>query len=474
MKELDTLYNRIVQQVNINLRELKFDVRPYVENLIELEQMNKFYAFYGITPDHPLDLVFRHSGLAGSYFLGKCSVVNSLLYKSDIRGDELKRKGTSFTYQDFEIPLTRDEIIEIEDSALVKTLVHNYSHDPETPEKFFIKATLSMPYANIHGSPIDGCFLGPFATVDLTTTHDSVIGRYSYIQAGEVNHLRIAPGTIWVNSPGNFNFYYRYETELLNHYVNIAKGSEPGGMIIDFIEARQDAFQRVFDFVNLEAIETVPASASLDRYAVILPKTTIAENVLVSQRAYLENSSLGKGANAQENCFIINSNLAGFNVTAHGAKLIEADLQEDVFVGFNSFVQGTPESRISIGQGSIVMPHTIIDVTEPLDIPAGHLVWGLVRNKQELQENSVALSVLEQKNSSFTQGRLHFEGSGAKFVKAFRDRIHHILEVNGAYFDADSNNAGHAQRNQKLSLNTIQPFQFGEMEGMYPDIVIRL
>ena len=79
MKELEKLFNRIVQRVNINLRELKFDVSPFADALIPPDQMTKFYAFYGITPDHPLDLHFEHSALAGSYFLGKCRVRNSLL-----------------------------------------------------------------------------------------------------------------------------------------------------------------------------------------------------------------------------------------------------------------------------------------------------------------------------------------------------------------------------------------------------------
>jgi len=67
--------------------------KPYVWTLTPPEQMSKFYAFYGISPDHPLSLQFQHSGLAGSYFLGRCRVTNSLLYKSDIRGDELKASG---------------------------------------------------------------------------------------------------------------------------------------------------------------------------------------------------------------------------------------------------------------------------------------------------------------------------------------------------------------------------------------------
>jgi carbonic anhydrase/acetyltransferase-like protein (isoleucine patch superfamily) len=471
MRELERLFTRIIQRVNINLRELEFDVSPFANALIPPDQLTKFYAFYGITPDLPLDLHFEHSALAGSYFLGKCRVRNSLLYKSDIRGDELKRKDHIIEFNNFTLILTKDEIIDIEDSALVKTLVHNYSHDPETPEKFFIKDTLAMDYSNIHGSPSDGCFLGPFATVDLTTMRDCVIGAYSYIQAGEINHLKVDPGTIWVNSPGNFNFFYKYPKEALEHYVSLSPDKVPWGMFTDFIEEREDQFQRVFDFVNLDEIESIPETASLDRYAVVLPNIKIADNVLVSQRAYIENSTLGKGANAQENCFIINSHLAGYNVTAHGAKIIETDLEQNVFVGFNSFLYGKKDSRLQIGKDCVIMPHTIVDIEQPMKIPAGHLVWGLVRNNEELLTNSISLQELASVESSFTKGRLHFEGKGALLVKALTDRIQHILEANGAFFEQNEN-AGHAQRNQNLSLNTIQPFRIGGKKGMYPSIRI--
>ncbi len=471
MQELEKLFSRIVQRVNINLREQNFDITPYAGELIPFDQMTKFYAFYGITPDHPLDLHFNQSALAGSYFLGKCRIKNSLLYKSDIRGDELKRKGQVFSYGKFEITLTDDEIISIEDSALIKTLVHNFSHDPETAEKFFIKDTLAMDYSNIHGAPSDGCILGPFATVDLTTIRDSAIGAYSYIQAGEISHLNIAPGTVWVNSHGNFNFLYTYPADLLAHYVSLSPENVPWGVLFDFIEERKNEFQRVFDSVNLEAIDSIPTTASLNRFAVVLPKITIEDNVLVAQRAYLENSFLGRGANAQENCFIINSHLEGLNVTAHGAKIINAQLGSGVFVGFNSFLHGEAESKLHIGKGSIIMPHTIIDIKEPLEIPSDHLIWGLVRNSKELAENSISLEQLSKVETFFTQGRMHFEGQGKIFVEGFQDRIHHILDVNGAFFE-ENKNEGHAQRNQNLSLNTIQPFYFGEKKGMYPNIRI--
>jgi len=472
MRELEKLYERIIQRVNINLRELEFDVKPYVWTLTPPGQMSKFYAFYGITPDHPLSLEFTHCGLAGSYFLGKCRVFNSLLYKSDIRGDELKKKGDMFQFQNFNITVSKDEEIEIEDSALIKTLVHNFSHDPETPEKFFIKDTLSTHYANIHGSPSDGCFLGPFATVDLTTMRDCIIGAFSYVQAGEITHLNLDPGTVWVRSPDQFNFLYRHPAEKLNQYIYFTAGNQPQGLLMDFVEDRKEAFQRVFDVMNIEHQVDVPDSASLDRYAVVKPSTKICDNVLVSQRAYLQNSFLGKGANAQENCFIINSKLAGNNVTAHGAKIIEADLGENVFVGFNSFVRGLPDSRLTIGKKSIVMPHTIIDIRETVKIPDRHIVWGLNTSKEDLETNSIPIETLSAVDTRIEKGNMFFEGSGARFVKAFQDRIHHILEANGAFYNGHSNE-GHAQKNQNISFNTIQPYPKGDLKGLYPTIRIR-
>ena len=472
MKELEKLFDRIVQRVNINLRELEYDVNPFFRDLVPFQKLIQFYAFYGITPHHPLDLEFRHSNLAGSYFLGKCRVTNSMLYKSDIRGDELKKRGELFRYQDYEIPVSEDEGFEIEDSLLIKTLVHNFSHDPETLEKFFISNTVSAHYANIHGSPTDGSFLGPFATVDLTTMNDCVIGAFSYVQAGEIGHLDIEPGTIWVRSAGNFNFLYRYPQDELSHYIYFMPGKQPQGLLMDFVEDRKEAFQRVFNTVSIDHGIDVPKTASLDRFAVVKPKTHISDNVLVSQRAFLQNAWMGKGANAQENCYIINSRLAGLNVTAHGAKIIEADLDQNVFVGFNSFLRGRPDCPLKIGKESIILPHTIIDIRKPLTIPAGHLAWGLITDARDLETNSLALNDLSKINGALNKGNMCFEGNGSTFVEAFRDRITHILEANGAFFDG-KHHRGHAQRNQNISFNTIQPYPEGDLVGLYPTIVIQ-
>jgi carbonic anhydrase/acetyltransferase-like protein (isoleucine patch superfamily) len=472
MKELEKLFDRIIQRVNINLRELEFDVNPVVNKLVPTGQMTKFYAFYGITPHHPLNLVFKHSNLSGSYFLGRCRVTNSLLYKSDIRGDELKKKGDLFQYQEFNIPVDQDEEIRIDDSFLIKTLVHNFSHDPETLERFYIRDTVSTHYANIHGSPSDGCYLGPFSTVDLTTMRDCVIGAYAYVQAGEISHLNVDPGTVWVRKPGDFNFMYRYPLSQLNNYIYFAAGSTPQGIFMDFVEDRKEAFQRVFNVVNIESPVMVPTTASLDRFAVIKPKTNIGDNVLVAQRAFLQNSILGKGANAQENCYIINSTLEGNNVTAHGAKIIDADMGNHVFVGFNSFLRGRPDARLTIGKESVMMPHTIIDIRKPLTVPPGSIVWGLVRNQEELDTNSMSLKNFSKINTRVSKGNMLFEGSGGSFVTAFQERIHHILEANGAFYDGNLNR-GHAQRNQNISFNTLQPYPEGDKHGLYPTIIIQ-
>ena len=275
-----------------------------------------------------------------------------------------------------------------------------------------------------------------------------------------------------MRAPGKFNFLYRFPPDALNAYITFDPGTPPQGALMDFANQRKHEFQRVFDVVNIEPSVRVPSNASLDRYAVIRPKTRISENVLVAQRAFLQNSSLGKGANAQENCYIINSRLEGFNVTAHGAKIIEADMGTGVFVGFNSFLQGRPKARLTIGADCIIMPHTIIDIDVPLTIPPNHLAWGLIRNAGELAANSMPLETLAAVEDGFHQGDLFFEGSGSAFVEGFQQRIHHILEANGAYYDGTGNH-GHAQRNQNLSFNILQPYPEGPLQGLSPTTIIQ-
>lgn len=471
MERLNELLERIVQRVNINLREPLFDVGPCVRDLVPPEQMVRFYAFYGLSPQYPLNFYFTRSNLAGSYFLGKCYVSDSILYKSDIRGDELKRKGDIFHYEGYDIPLQEDETIRIKDSFLIKTLVHNYSHDPEHPEELTIRNTVSMPYANIHGSDMEGSFMGPFSTVDLTTLHDCVIGEFVYLQKKELAHYQVPAGTIWIAAGDAFEFHYQHDPDILKQYIHFEPGAVPKGIFMDFVEERKTDFERIFDVINLESVGSVPPSASLSRYAVIRPKTKIRDNVLISQRAYVENSFMGKGANAQENCYIINSTLSGYDVTAHGAKIIHARLGENVFVGFNSFLRGTGQFELKIGENSIIMPHTIIDLVEPVEIAPSSVVWGFIQNQKDVDENSIAIDQLANAKGELRRGKMRFTGSGKAFAEAFRHRIDHILEANGAYFDG-SDKRGHAQQSQKMSYNIIQPYPEGKNKGLYPTINI--
>ena len=118
------------------------------------------------------------------------------------------------------------------------------------------------------------------------------------------------------------------------------------------------------------------------------------------------------------------------------------------------------------------MPHTIIDIRKPLTIPDSHIVWGLVTNQQDLEENSMSLEAFSKIDAPLSRGNMTFEGNGLSFVASFKERIQHILEENGAFFSENSNE-GHAQKNQNISFNTIQPYPKGDKEGLYPTILIQ-
>ncbi len=470
MKKLKELVDRVIVHANVNLREAGFDAGPYVKDVVPWNKFKQFYAFYGLTSHHPLHFFFKDSNIAGSYFLGRVSVRDSLLYKTDVRGDELKCAADCIECGGLSVSLHEDEMIIIRDSYLIKNLVHNYCHDPENPEEFNIRNTVSMHFANIHGAPTEGSFLGPFATVDLTTVHNCAIGAYAYVQTGELRHAAVEPGRIWIKSK-DFEFDYSHDGRSLKPYVSLEPGAPPSGVFMDFMEAHKHDFDEVYKG-GYKHRAKVPKNSSLSRYARAKGEVEIGENVLVSQRAYLEDSRLGKGANAQENCYIIGSTLSGLDVTAHGGKIINAELGEKVFVGFNSFVRGPAPGGLKIGGGSVVMPHTIIDPAEPLEIPAGSLVWGMVKSVEDLKTHSLPLTELAAVKKSKKAGAMRFSGDGSKFVEAFSRRIDHILEANGAYFDGKKGR-GHAQQNRDMSFATLQPFLDGPLTGLYPEIEIR-
>jgi carbonic anhydrase/acetyltransferase-like protein (isoleucine patch superfamily) len=469
MKAIKQLNEQIISRANANLREFDFDAGVFSTNAIEFDKLAKFYASYGITAHHPINFNFKHSNMAGSYFLGNCYIGRSIVYKSDVRGDELKRKGDILDKKN-PLPLLKDETIAITYSFLYKTLVHSNSHNPETPEEFTIRNTISAHYANIHGSTIAGSFLGAFSTVDLMNLHSCIVGEFAYVQTGELFHKKIEPGTIWVKSD-DFEFRYKLPEDALDKYIGVNEFFQPRGVIYNFVKDFEPEYEVVFKHVNLDSIDT-PESSAVNRYAVIKGDTKIGENVLVSQKAYLDNAEMGTGSNAQENSYIINSKLAGLNVTAHGGKIINADMGLNGFVGFNSFLRGKEDARLSVGKGCVIMPHTIIDIEAPLNIPEGLLVWGFIQTEEDLKVNSIPISEFSKSQGILSVGGMTFKGKGSEFINAFSERIGHILAGNGAYFDGESER-GHAQDGKNISFNTIQPYTSGENKGIYPSIRIK-
>ncbi|WP_321492679.1 transferase [uncultured Desulfobacter sp.] len=469
MDNVKLLLDRITNRVNANLKEFQFDTHTFVDNTIEFDKLTKFYCFYGITSRHPIYFNFTNSCMAGSYFLGKANVRQSCIYKSDVRGDELKRKGDILDKNN-PLPLVDDEVFVITGSLLYKTLVHSNSHNPETPEEFTIRNTISAHYANIHGSTLEGCFLGPFATVDLMNLHSCVLGAFSYVQADEFFHRKIEPGVVWIETK-SFKFKFKHEQDVLDKYIGVNEKYQPRGLIYEFVDEKETEYERLFEVVDLKPIKA-PASSAVNRYAVIKPKTEIGANVLISQRAYVENSKMGDGSNAQENTFIINSHLEGMCITAHGGKIINAFIGLKTFVGFNSFLFGKEHAKLTIGQGCIVMPHTIIDIKEPLNIPKHLLVWGYITCTSDLAKNSIPIDELRGFRGAETIGDMTFTGSGEEFVNVFNHRIERILEANGAYCNGNGEMCGHAQDDQQISFNTLQPYRSGGNSGIYPTIRI--
>ncbi|WP_319541348.1 transferase [uncultured Pseudodesulfovibrio sp.] len=471
MKKIKRLVDHIISRVNVNLKPIGRDVEKSVRQSIRTDKLTKYYAYYALSIGHPWYFRFQESNLGGTYFLGKCEVDRSVVLMSDIRGDELKPKGAVVSFGGLETELYQDEIIQVVSSFLIKTLVHNHSRNSEIPEYFRILNTVAMHYSNIHGTTTEGAYLGAFATADLSVLHNCALGDFAYVQAGDLSRASIRSGRVWIRQSGKFEFDYAHDPEVIDRYVTFDEAGQLSGVFSDFVKGRRSDFLPMYDSLAFESPVAIPDGAFLSRYAVVKGDTCLGENSLVAQRAYLENAQLGKGSNAQENCFIVDSQLEGLDVVAHGGKLIHTMLGKKVFVGFNSFLYGESDRKISVGAGTIVMPHTIIDAQEPINIPEDFLVWGYIQTQADLEGHSMSLNDFA-KQRTVRRGNLVFEGDGAAFIEGFRARIDHILLENGACYDGKKQTRGHAQRTQSVSYNLFQPYLAGEEEAMFPAIVV--
>lgn len=472
MIQVEKLIDRVIIRVNINLKKFDFDVTPYSKAVIPLNhnRMTMLNAFYGISSRHPVYFNFTSCNLAGSSFLGKCVIDHSVLYKTDVRGDELKKKGETFNFQDIDMSIDDDEVIRICDSLLIKTLIHNSSHNPEAPEEFLIRNTVSGFYANIHGSPVEGCYLAPFSTVDRTTLHACIIGAFSYVQVGDLFDSRIPDGTIWFKDE-DFEFKYTYSPEVLAKYIKNTSGERPTGILMDFAEKRKNIFQRHFDATNDRP--SVLNEYALNPYAHVSVETTLSNTARISQRCYVENTWMGPGTTIEENSYIINSHLEKNNIAQHGSKIIHAWIGEKVSVGFNSFLRGKPGKSLTIGQGCMIMPHTIIDIEESLEISENLVVWGFIRNSSDLATNSLSHSDFENIDHDVTLGNMRFKGNGKALIQAFKRRTDDTLKAGSDFSDENEQKKSPNRKHPDISYNMIQPYRTGKNKGLYPSINIR-
>ncbi|WP_320175566.1 transferase [Maridesulfovibrio sp.] len=471
MKRVQKLIKHIISRVNVNLRPMGLDVEQALSSTLDGNEMLMDYAYYALSIDHPIYFRFRECNLGGSYFLGKCDVDRSIVLRCDIRGDELKAAGTEVEFGGVKTELYRDEIILVVNSFLYKTLIHNHSRNPEIPELFRIQNTVSMHYANIHGTTTEGAYLGAFATADLSVLHNCILGNYCYVQAGDLSKMCFDPGRIWIKADGKYEFAYHYPQAILEKYISWDQNGELAGLFADFLKNRRSDFLPVYDSLADKLPVWVPENAFVSRYAVIKGDCVIGENCLVAQRAYIENSVLGTGSNAQENSFIVDTHFAGLVIVAHGGKLVHSNIGEKVFIGFNSFLRGTSDKKVSVGTGSIVMPHTIIHASESIDIPDETIVWGYITTQSDLATQSMSLADFS-KLTEISIGRMRFSGSGAEFVRDFQNRVEHILVDNGARYAGNHESRGHAQKTQYVSYNLFQPYLSGEKQGMFPTIIV--
>ena len=261
----------------------------------------------------------------------------------------------------------------------------------------------------------------PFATVDLTAIHGCG-GAFAFVQVGELCTRKSRPD----RSGSTSTTLSISSTASRRRSWNATSRWRSAGrrrLFMDFISARKHDFRKVFDSVNLSR-HSGPESSAASRYAVIKPDSRLGENVLIAQRAYIDNSVLEWCERTGE---LLHHQLVAAGKQCDGARR-QADQRAargPVFVGFNSFVRGLADAPLAIGQGTIVMPHTIIDLQQPLSIPAEHLVWGHISGPDDLQRNSIPLGALERVSGGLTWAG--WSSTQRHDLSLIPKRIDHIL-----------------------------------------------
>lgn len=473
MKKLRTLISAIIDRVNVNLRNPFVDLAPMVEGVVPLDWFAGSDARYAMAFGHPLFYHFSSSALAGTSFMGRCIVDHSVLYRCNVRGEGLRSRNDAFSYRGSQVPLDHDEVIRINDSYLIRTLVHGHSSDPERPEELQVRNTLSLPYAGIESSHVQGSLLLPFSTVEMTALHDCVIGPYAYVQAEALRHRSIDEGVVSIQSEGGFDFTYRFPAEVVRRYIRMEAGGSPQGIFVDFAAERERELQEGSCGSDRDRRGDIPSGAYLSRCAALRGEVAVSADSFTGEGAYLRDARLEQRAQARENCSVIHSALGERSIAAQGSRIIHARLGKNTFVGPNSFLRGLADFPLSVGSGCLFAPHTIVDLEAPLAIPANTVVWGYIRNEQDLASNSMPIEDFSRIEKSAAVGLMRFEGSGARFIDSFRERIDQIVKLGACQADPGANDPqGAARARGSVSFHVIQPYPLGEYKGLCPTMEI--
>ena len=115
---------------------------------------------------------------------------------------------------------------------------------------------------------------------------------------------------------------------------------------MDFVESRERDFEQVFGLLYTSRPESYAPDSFVSRYAVVRGETNIGANVLVAQRAYLENAHLGKGANVQENAYVVDASLEGYDVMVCVPLLFEAGRRTDSLSYGRVYIAPIPTVRL--------------------------------------------------------------------------------------------------------------------------------
>ncbi len=468
MKNLNTLIHKITRKINITLTEHHCVVEPDALIGPELDNLVATFATCEMEVASRLNINVADSSICGSYLQGRCQVERSVVHLSEIRGDALKKKGDPLL-ADSSVYTEQDEMITISDSYLNKVLIHHCSHNPETPEEFFIRNTLAADYSTINGSTVEGAWLNFFSTLDKTIVRSSVIGYFCYINTGELLHHRVENGTVWYETEA-FRFLYTYPEEALKPYVSCDSDHSCSGVLAGLTETLQKT-RNAFPKRLYERETAHPFTETINRFAVIDDRCDVTEEVAIRQRVYLENVQIGPGSVLMENSCVQSSTLKGAVLISHGCHIKHTDMEAQVFTGINCFLNGRKNANITIGTGALILPHTIIDPVASIHIPEHTIIWGLIRTPEDLEINAIPIHRLLSNGNDFQtiiSGRMTFEGNGEAFVN------HLLQEMDSIFNDRKPSDQKEKMQPVQSYCNTtihiLQPYANGPNKGMYPTI----